>query len=345
MPRRPSPPVKRRPARAETPMAFVRAITLAYEKYGLDPANALSRARISQAQLRRVDARIDAGQMEVISATAMQELDDEALGWFSRKLPWGTYGMLCRASLTAPSLGIALSRWCRHHRLVADGVVLRLESAGRRAHVVIEERADLGAMREFCLLTSLRYLHGYACWLTDSQLPLVEVVFPFATPRHHAVYPLLFPGPSRFAGGETRMTFDAKYLELTPRRDEDAVRTMLKRALPLTVRQYRRDRLLVERVRALLARPSPHPSTASALAAALHVSVRTLHRQLADEGSSLQALKNAVRTRRAKDLLRRTTMPIKEVARAAGFTNEKSFSRAFKDWTGLSPSEARAAEA
>ena len=28
----------------------------------------------------------------------MQELDDEALGWFNRRLPWGSYGMLARAS-------------------------------------------------------------------------------------------------------------------------------------------------------------------------------------------------------------------------------------------------------
>lgn len=53
--------------------------------------------------------------MEVLSATAMQELDDESLGAFRRKLPWGSYGMLARASLTSPDLAVALKRWCRHH--------------------------------------------------------------------------------------------------------------------------------------------------------------------------------------------------------------------------------------
>ena len=40
----------------------------------------------------------------------MRELDDEALGWFGRRLPWGSYGMPARASLTAPTLGVALRR-------------------------------------------------------------------------------------------------------------------------------------------------------------------------------------------------------------------------------------------
>ena len=39
--------------------------------------------------------------------------------------------------------------------------------------------------------------------------------------------------------------------------------------------------------------------------------------------------------------LRRTTRPIKQVALAVGFGNEKSFARAFRQWTGDSPAEYR----
>lgn len=116
---------------------------------------------------------------------------------------------------------------------------------------------------------------------------------------------------------------------------------MLERALPLTVRQYRRDRLLVERVRTWFRAPRHHPATAATVASALHISVRSLHRQLASEGASLQAIKDQVRRDRAIDLLRRTDTPIKQLVRMIGFTNEKSFARAFKEWTGQSPSEFR----
>ncbi|PJB45050.1 MAG: AraC family transcriptional regulator, partial [Comamonadaceae bacterium CG_4_9_14_3_um_filter_60_33] len=71
------------------------------------------------------------------------------------------------------------------------------------------------------------------------------------------------------------------------------------------------------------------------------MSARTLHRQLKDEGASLQALKDEVRQGRARDLLLRTQRPIKQVAQAAGFLNEKSFIRAFRSWTGQSPAEFR----
>ena len=142
--------------RAATPIAFIRAIVLGYRRRGMDPAHALRHAQIAPALLDDDGARVTAAQMEAVSGFAMQELDDEALGWFSRRLPWGSYGMLCRASLTAPTLEVALKRWCRHHRLLTGDIVLEFGQAGDRACIRIVEHIELGDLREFCLLTTLR---------------------------------------------------------------------------------------------------------------------------------------------------------------------------------------------
>ena len=195
-------------------MAFVRAIVRAFERYGVDPAGALRAGQIPLAEVSRPGARITARQMELLSGAAMQELDDEALGWFSRRLPWGSYGMLCRASITAPSLGVALRRWCRHHGLLTDDVLLELGASGPAATLSIEERRQFGELREFCLVTLLRYVHGYACWAVDSRIPLVEAAFPFQPPPHADVYPLLFPGPVAFGAARAGFRFDARYLAL-----------------------------------------------------------------------------------------------------------------------------------
>jgi AraC-like DNA-binding protein len=322
-------------------MAFVRAIVLAYEKYGVDPSAALRATQITRAQLHREDARITALQMEKLAELAMRELDDETLGWFSRRLPWGTYGMLCRASLTAPNLGVALKRWCRHQALFTKELTLSLVASGGEARIEIAEHRRFGEMRELCLVTMLRFVHGYACWAIDSRIPLRKVTFPFSPPPYYDAYPRMFPGPVSFDAARAGFAFDAEYLALPLRRDEHAMRAMLQRALQLTVVPYRRDRLLVHQVRELLERAPA--STAAALSRSLHISVRTLHRQLGEEGSSLQHLKDDVRRTQAVELLGRTSRPIKQIASAVGFENEKSFIRAFRGWTGESPGEARRA--
>ena len=328
---------------AVTPIAFVVAIVEAYQRRGLSPAKALKLAQIAPRELSNPAARISAAQMECISGAAMQELDDEALGWFSRRLPWGSYGMLARASLSARNMGVALKRWCRHHALLADDITLHLSSTADTATLTISEQRDLGALREFCLVSVLRNIHGLACWLIDSRIPLQGSQFPFAAPAHRDVYGVLFSGPTQFESAAASIQFDARYLALALRRDEPALNQMLQRALPLTVLQYRRDRLLLTRVRQLLISNAAQSHNARDLSELLHISPRTLHRQLKEKGRTLQMLKDEVRHERARELLLRTERPIKQIAEAVGFQNEKSFMRAFRGWSGQSAAEFRRA--
>lgn len=330
-------------ASAHTPMAFARSIALAYRRRGLAPDGALATAHIAPEDLAQPLARISARQLELLSGHAMRELDDEALGWFERALPWGSYGMLVRASISAPVLGVALRRWCRHHGLLTDRIDLQVQDADGVAHVTLRERHPIGAAREFCLVSVLRNLHGVACWLVDSHIPLQAAWFPFARPPHHAVYPVLFPCAVTFGQDSAGIRFDAGYLALPLRRDEAALNRMLQHALPLLVHRYRRDRLLLERTRQALTQPDQPARESRALARALHVSPRTLHRHLRAEGASVQALKDAARYKRATELLLRSSQPIKQVAHAVGYASDKSFIRAFRGWTGQTPAAFRRA--
>jgi len=327
--------------RSETPIAFIQSIVQAYERRGMDPSQALKAAQITPTQLANPAARVTALQMEWMSAAAMRELDDEALGWFSRRLPWGSYGMLVRASLSAPNLKVALQRWGRHHGLLTEDITVALHTEGAQAHLTLTEHRDLGDLREFCVVSVLRNALGVACWLTDSRIPLLGTTLRFGPPPHAGSYRLLFDGPTRFNADTHSLLFDAGYLQLPVRRNEAALQRMLQRALLLTVRPYRRDRLLVEKVRQALAEHPEHCRNAEELAQWLNMSARTLHRQLREEGSSLQALKDSVRRERASELLLRTQRPLKQIAAEVGFQNEKSFLRAFKGWTGQTPESYR----
>ena len=331
-------------------MAFVRSMALACERLGHPIQTALHAAQIAPDQLHLPQARITAAQMERLSDQLMRELDDEALGWFHRRLPWGSYGMLAHASVNAPTLGVALKRWCRHHALLTDDVLLT-QGIGQDpdgtlvATVTLTETSPApwlrGEMREFCHVSLLRNLLGLSSWLVDSRIPLLGADLSFATPPHVDAYSVLFTGPCRFDQAQTRLHLDASYLSLPLRRDANALRQMLQRALPLTVHAYRKDRLLVGRVRQALASHPESSHSAEALAARLNTSARSLHRQLKEEGASLQALKDEVRRDRAQDLLLRTSRPLKQVAQAVGFVNEKSFIRAFRGWTGCTPADYR----
>jgi AraC-like DNA-binding protein len=221
--------------------------------------------------------------------------------------------------------------------LLTDDIQLSLTERNSVATLQLDEVRDLGMFQEFCAVSVLRNALGVACWLTDSRIPLIATHLRFAPPAHADSYRVLFDGPTHFNTQANNLQFDAGYLSLPVRRDEAALQQMLQRALLLTVRPYRRDRLLVEKVRQTLAQHPENSRNADDLAAWLNMSARTLHRQLKEEGASLQELKDAVRRDVAMAQLQRTSRPLKQVAEAAGFQNEKSFIRAFKNWTGTSP--------
>src|SRR5207244_9016527 len=124
---------------------------------------------------------------------------------------------LARASLTAPDLGVAIKRWCRHHGLITGDIRLELQSQGDSAAIVIEEHANLArhgaAAREFCLVHVLRNIHGLACWYVDSRIPLAGARFPFAQPPHAEAYRHMFPGGRiEFDAPIAQIAFDARYL-------------------------------------------------------------------------------------------------------------------------------------
>jgi AraC-like DNA-binding protein len=196
-------------------------------------------------------------------------------------------------------------------------------------------------LREFCIVSVLRNALGVACWLSDSRIALQHTTLRYAPPPHQSSYGVLFDGSVRFEADTNSLQFDALYLTLPVRRDEAALQRMLERALLLTVRPYRRDRLLVEKVRQALTQFPQQTRNADDLSNRLNLSTRTLHRQLKDEGSSLQQLKDAVRRDLALDLLNRSKKPLKQIAEAVGFQSEKSFLRAFKNWTGQTPDAVR----
>jgi AraC-like DNA-binding protein len=124
---------------------------------------------------------------------------------------------------------------------------------------------------------------------------------------------------------------DANLARLLDRHAEGLLKHVVQHASPA-------ERLRVWLVEVL---SSGNPSVASA-ARALHMSVRTLHRSLQQEGTSFRELIDQLRQEQAATLLANPRYSVAEVGFLLGFTELSSFSRAFKRWTGKSPAAFRA---
>ena len=75
----------------------------------------------------------------------------------------------------------------------------------------------------------------------------------------------------------------------------------------------------------------------------LALSERTLHRRLSDRGVSYKSLVETTRRHLGENLLRDGRYTVSEVAFLTGFSEQSAFNRAFKRWTGQTPTAFRKA--
>jgi len=85
----------------------------------------------------------------------------------------------------------------------------------------------------------------------------------------------------------------------------------------------------------------PGQAKAQTVAKALAVSVRTLSRRLADEGTTYVEVVDQLRRSLALQYLKERELSLSQIAWLLGYEGQTSFSHAFKRWTGRSPSAAR----
>jgi AraC-like DNA-binding protein len=66
-----------------------------------------------------------------------------------------------------------------------------------------------------------------------------------------------------------------------------------------------------------------------------------MHRQLVKAGTSFREIGEELLRQRAQELLRERRVPIGEVSYLLGYAEPSNFHRAFRRWTGLTPTEWR----
>lgn len=79
------------------------------------------------------------------------------------------------------------------------------------------------------------------------------------------------------------------------------------------------------------------PVDCDSIAAELNLSPRSFRRRLLEEGTSFRNLLQEARQARAMTLLKSPDLPLSVVAERLGYSDTATFSRAFKEWTAVSP--------
>jgi AraC-like DNA-binding protein len=161
-------------------------------------------------------------------------------------------------------------------------------------------------------------------------------------PSHAAAYTAVFGVPVQFGSALNALVLDPAFhatrLQPAP--------SLVTRTLSATA-EAQREALLARRswrgrVAAVVHDQLPTRGvTVDAVARTLAVSRQTLYRRLREEGTTFDQVLLEVRRTMALAALARPGTTVRQAAVLTGFSDAASFSRAFKRWTGRSPSDGR----
>jgi len=304
-------------------------------------AQALSSAAIPRALLHRPGARITRQQYGALYRAIAATLDDEMLGLWSRPIRSGTLKYLMLSLLDAPTVLVALNRFVRFWNLLLDDYRLHISTSNDTVRIALLERKPDTEVKPLGHALMMKLVHGIVSWLLGRDITLLLAEFRFPKPRHVEDYVFMFPGEVGFDAAATSISL--AYLDCASafKREKHELWAFLKRAPEDWVFRQAEGGTIAAKARAYLEQTLSRPATIDGLASALHMSVRTLNRRFAEEGTHFQQVKDGLRRDVAVHRLTHANTPVAALAFDLGFADATGFCRAFKHWTGSSPLEYR----
>ncbi len=333
----------------ELPGAYMHELSSLCARYGVPAEALLEGTGLTLAALKDPATRIGIPVCAHIVAQARARTGEPALAFLMgahMRLSW--HGFLGFAAMTASTVreALAIAESFSLTRTAALGLSSYVE--GDRAALVLEERAPLGELREFVILTLLVGIGRIASDFTGKALTgVAECAFPapdyasraLSHPGGAALGTMLFDQPAH------RLVFDASTLDLPVVTADPAAMELARAQCDRELAALKEAGGFVGRVRSRVARGGAEARGMRDLdevARALSVSGRTLKRRLSEQGTSFSAVLEEVRRQRALLLLSDRRVALADVAERLGYSDSANFTRAFRRWTGQTPASYRA---
>ena len=311
------------------------------EANGHDPEPLFRNAGIDPVLRQSPGVRIDYSAINRAWRRASELIEDPCFGLAGPRY-WhpGFLHALGYAWLSSHSLRDALNRFVRYLRVVSEAVIVKLDERNRGLILLLDLKSAGLRVPAQADMTMAIVLHMCRLNYGENLQPL-EVQFVHPAPPCAEKHFKYFNAPVRFAAREDSLTLaiaDAdRYL---PGANPHLARLNDQVIIEYLVKLDKED--IIQKAKAVIIEQLPSGEISQTLVApSLNMSPRSLQRRLKGLGTTFRSLLDETRRELAQNYIYDIETDLTEIAFLLGFSEQSAFSRAFKRWTGKTPSELR----
>lgn len=306
--------------------------------YSVDPAPVFRQADLDIGQLEVPGARYPSKNMQALWRAAVETTGDPCFGLRAGRRVRPSFHALGFSWIASQSLLGALRRLCRYHDVITTmPLSMHIDKVDGSYEMTIEY-PDPQYSPEIASIDTLVMAIIQLCrYATDATFAPLAVAFKRSERHSLDAYEEAFGCPVTVNAERVTLRFDRETLE----KPLPGLNLELARANDSVVEKYLAtldSQKVTSEVRELLITLLPSGQTnQSRIAKHMNRSLSTLQRQLSQEGTSYQEIRDETRRELATAYVRESKLSLSQIAYMLGFSDQSNFSRAFRRWTGVPP--------
>lgn len=296
-------------------------------------------------QLTSLEASISNVTHRALLADALRLTGDTGLGLklgYQRSL--ATYDQLAYLMMSCTTLREAIERGLKYQsypgRFSGQSIITTFSEIEGQGCFQVNVKEALGGLRLLAVEDLLSNIITTARWVLGQPLPVTRLRCDYPAPPHADDYHAIFQCELQFDAPVIQLFFDAAILDQPlPNASPHSARLYEAMCEEQSIR--RQGGNVAWRLWPLIVEDPANPPDMIEAAKMLCCSPRTLRRKLQSEGWNYQQIVDRVREIHARRALSDPTLPITQIAVQLGYSDHSGFLKAFKKWTGMTPSEFR----
>ncbi len=308
------------------------------KRAGVSTEALLEECGISTSVLDQEDGRISRQSFIQLMLAVMRQTEDEFMGFGQGRVSRpGTFSMMAHALINCATLEKAILRGIAFYELFNLAIYGELVKKPGEASLRYHARHEIdyqNHIMEALVFLALRFLS----WLIGQQIVPIKICFDFES-NDEGDYAAQFPCPVFYNQQVTEIVMDERYMNMPLIQNSLSLSKFLKSSLKELMDGDIENASLNARIRSIISKEfgNNFPDF-SVICEKLNMTPQTLRRRLKEENTSYQEIKDNIRKDASVFYLSKPELTIDEIAMLMGFSEASSFHRAFKKWTGKTPS-------